>query len=324
LQNDRQARRKRKPKTHHIPKKSTSDIVNDIADTTGVEVEGQELTITYQPSLYEEGWLTESLRPFFEQSLITDVLSLVKGGKEASVYCCAAHPSTGVEYLAAKVYRPRQFRSLSNDSIYREGRGILDAEGKKIHTTDRRVIRALEQKSSYGVLIAHTSWLMHEYHTLSFLRQIHVPVPTVYGSSNNALLLAFIGDTPHTAAPTLNHIRLPKAEAEIIFEEVIAMIEIMLRNEVVHGDLSAYNMLYWEGNITLIDFPQVINPHTNSNTYAILKRDIQRVCDYFAKCGVTCDAQAIMTELWERYLAPNPQDRAADLSKFEQDNDTDE
>jgi catechol 2,3-dioxygenase-like lactoylglutathione lyase family enzyme len=43
---------------------------------------------------------------------ILDVLRRVKGGKEANVYCCRTHPSTGVDLLAAKLYRPRMFRNL--------------------------------------------------------------------------------------------------------------------------------------------------------------------------------------------------------------------
>jgi RIO kinase 1 len=64
-------------------------------------------------------WILSSLEPFYKQQLITDVLHEAHSGKEATVYCCKAHTSTGVEYLAAKVYRPRMFRSLRNDAIYR-------------------------------------------------------------------------------------------------------------------------------------------------------------------------------------------------------------
>src|SRR6185312_13707093 len=67
-------------------------------------------------------WILSSLTPFYEQQLITDVLHEAHSGKEATVYCCKAHPSTGVEYLAAKIYRPRMFRSLRNDAIYRFSR----------------------------------------------------------------------------------------------------------------------------------------------------------------------------------------------------------
>src|SRR5215216_373738 len=47
-----------------------------------------------------------ALASFFSDGWINDVRLLVKSGKEATVYCCAATPSTGCELIAAKVYRP--------------------------------------------------------------------------------------------------------------------------------------------------------------------------------------------------------------------------
>src|SRR5439155_2705790 len=53
------------------------------------------LPMTYKPSRFESTWLASSLRPFYEENLITDVLYHVKGGKEASVYCCKAADDLG-------------------------------------------------------------------------------------------------------------------------------------------------------------------------------------------------------------------------------------
>src|SRR4051794_28196253 len=78
------------------------------------EEEAPGFQTTYRPGRFERGWLMSSLRAFYDQNLLTDVLAHVKGGKEASVYRCAAHPVTGVELAAAKVYRPRNLRSLRN------------------------------------------------------------------------------------------------------------------------------------------------------------------------------------------------------------------
>ena len=65
---------------------------------------------------------------FYEARLITGIDHVVKSGKEATVYCCRAHPATGAEFLAAKVYRPRQLRSFQNDTIYQQGRLIQASE----------------------------------------------------------------------------------------------------------------------------------------------------------------------------------------------------
>ena len=104
---------------------------------------------TYRPSRYEAGWLLSSLYSFYNEGLITDVLALVKGGKEASVYCCQAHPATGLDLLAAKVYRPRMFRNLRNDKMYRQGREILLAGGGPAGRDSGYIERAIRHKTSF-------------------------------------------------------------------------------------------------------------------------------------------------------------------------------
>ena len=47
----------------------------------------------------DRDWIMSSLRHFYEQELIDDVLYVAKSGKEATVYCCTANPATGLELL---------------------------------------------------------------------------------------------------------------------------------------------------------------------------------------------------------------------------------
>ena len=44
-------------------------------------------------------------------------------------------------------------------------------------------------------------------------------------------------------------------------------VELMLSLGRIHGDLSAYNVLYWQGEVKIIDFPQAIEPATNPGVY---------------------------------------------------------
>jgi len=295
---DRQARRKRKPKARHTPKKQEETILEEIADTTGTLEGGFETT--YQPSKYEAGWLLESLRPFYELALITDVVAQVKGGKEASVYRCKAHESVGIPFVAAKVYRPRMFRQLRNDAMYREGRNLIDEDGHEVTDRNKREMRAMQLKSSFGQQLSHTSWLMHEYTTLQALYAAGARVPQPYASAPNALLMAYIGDE-NMPAPTLNQVNITAEEAPNLLENVLHNVELLLKHGLIHGDLSAYNMLYWEGELTLIDFPQVTSIEANPNAESIFVRDVVRVCDYFQKFDVDCDAEAISADLWARY-----------------------
>lgn len=307
-----QWRQERKAQKHK-PKKNVNEVLALLADET-VGLEGG-FSITYQPARFEEGFLRDSVRAFFEQALITDILAQVKGGKEASVYRCVGHPTLDAVLLAAKVYRPRQFRNLSNDATYREGRQILKDDGRPAKANDHRIQRALNKKTNYGVQVAHTSWLMYEFKTLERLHAAGAAVPKPYATSENAILMAYIGDEGR-AAPTLQESVLPPAEAPHLFAEVMRNIDLMLQQGWIHGDLSAYNILYWQGAITLIDFPQVVSVANNSHALGILERDVVRICQYFTTQGVYCKPEQIVKELWSRYQRNDAKDRLADFSRF--------
>ncbi len=313
MQRDRQARRKRKPKTYHQPKKNPRVVIDEIAAADGLEAG---LNITYQPSLFEASWLLDSLRTFYDQALITDVLARVRGGKEANVYRCAAHSTTGVDLLAVKVYRPRMFRQLRNDARYREGRSILKADGGAVKENDQRTMRALGQGTAFGAELEHTSWLMHEYRALDMLHKAGAAVPKPYAVGENAILMGYIGDED-MAAPALSDVKLEADEAQALYAEVVRNLLVMLRHGIIHGDLSAYNILYWDGRLTIIDLPQVVDIRRNRQASAILHRDLVRVCDYFVDQGVDCNADALFAELWRRYRPVSARDDAADASRFE-------
>jgi len=236
-------------------KKADKNIVAELSNET--DARDGVFQTTYQPARFEEIWLRESLTPFYDMDLIKDVLAIVKGGKEANVYRCLGGPAAP-ELVAAKVYRPRQFRNLSNDAMYKEGREVLGGDGKVVKKNAHRTMRAMGKKTSFGVQVAQTSWLMYEFNTLKSLRASGAAVPEAIAVGENAILMGYVGDR-HLAAPTLQEVSLDFSTARRLFDQVIHNIETMLASNWIHGDLSAYNILYWEGEITLIDFPQVTN-----------------------------------------------------------------
>ncbi len=210
---------------------------------------------TYQASRHERQWLLQSLGSFYEHHWIRDVLRQVKGGKEASVYLCESEPEAGEqthtgqqtlpELLAAKVYRPRMLRNLKNDALYREGRSDLDSEGHEI--LDDRMLRAIQKRTAFGQELRHTSWLEHEFTALQALSQAGADVPVPYASDANAILMTYIGEDG-LPAPTLASIHLTRHEAQALYQRTLRNIEIMLSRDIIHGDLSAFNILYWDGD----------------------------------------------------------------------------
>lgn len=245
-------------------------------------------------------WVLSSLATFYEEDLITDVLSVVKSGKEATVYCCAAHPATGLEYVAAKVYRPRMFRSLSNDAVYRASRPQVDARGREGRGAKRW--NATAKESERGRAAKINAWIRYEYETQALLYNAGADTPRPLAQRGNALLMEYVGGDPGTSAPLLREVSLERDEAPPLFERVMRNIELWLACERVHGDLSPYNMLYWEGAITIIDFAQAVDPRYNPAVVELLTRDIARVCKYFARFGVEADAFELASDLWLRYL----------------------
>lgn len=254
---------------------------------------------SFTGSRHEREWILTYLGPFHADALITDVLRVVKGGKEATVYACAAHPSTGLEMIAAKVYRPKAFRTFKNDADYKSGRPLLDPDGKEIR--DSRIMKAVAQGTRTGEAASHASWLAHEFSTIEFLHALGADVPRPVALGENAMLMSYLGDE-HEPAPTLSEVRIPLEEAHALFHRLMRNVELMLEHDRIHGDLSAYNVLYWDGDVTIIDFPQVIDAYRNSDAFRFLQRDVERLCDYFARYGIRSDARRIAGEMWRRAM----------------------
>ena len=313
---NRDKRRQRFPERHFkTVREENAAFVGEQDDTR------RAFKFTYEAARFEEWWLLDSLGDFYVHRWITDVLRRVKGGKEASVYQCRPGPAIDVPLAAAKVYRPRSLRNLKNDHQYRAGRAELDESGNVIF--DDGTLHAMEKRTAYGEEARHQSWIAYEYKTMEILYEAGADVPRPYAMEKNAILMDFVGDEA-TAAPPLYSVPLNRDEARELYDRVVRNIDIMLAHDFIHGDLSAYNILYWDGLVRLIDFPQVVMTRSNPSAWNIFARDVFRICQYFAGQGVKCDAGKLARELWTshglriareldpRHLdADKPQDRQA-------------
>lgn len=287
-----QATRKQKKKQSEILAEMT-----DFIDDATVWVPSYAASL--DPKHHERTWLIESVSTFYRNNVITDVTHRVKGGKEANVYCCTAHPAAGVDLIAAKLYRPRMLRTLKNDAIYKSGRELRNEEGQLLK--GRREKLALAQKTKFGQHLDMVWWINNEFSVQKMLHEAGAAVPRPIGHSGNTILMAYIGDE-RLPAPTLNDVSLDRDEAEALFQIVLDNIRLMLAHHLVHGDLSAFNILYWNDTVTIIDFPQVVNARVNPNARMLLERDVRRVCDYFARYKVSSEPQRIVRDLWDPYM----------------------
>jgi len=230
----------------------------------------------------------EVLAQFGGQGLIRDVLGVVGDGKEATVYLCEADPSVGVEYLAAKVYRAAKFRAFRGGRVYAGERMPLSSRAK----------RAMRNKSEMGKLIAHQEWVAWEWETLCRLHDAGADVPEPLASSADAILMELVGDG-EGAAPQLRFVDLEPDEARATFERLKRNVEIFLDLHLVHGDLSAYNVLWFGARPWIIDVPQSLNLHTHTGGLEYLRRDLANLERYFARYGLSYGGFA--EQAWRRY-----------------------
>jgi RIO kinase 1 len=233
----------------------------------------------------------ESLEGFIDQGLIDDVLGVIKSGKEATVYCCSSSASPGAPLVAAKVYRSLNVRSFRDDSVYRQGR----TRG------NQRVDRGMLLKTATGRKLRFAQWVADEYATLSVLHRAGADVPAPIACTEQVILMAYAGDEDGPAPP-LVQAHLARDEAQRVFDNLLRNIELMLACDRVHGDLSAYNVLYQAGRLWIIDFPQAVDPRFNASAQTLLERDIDRTCAWAERYGVIADAGAIARRLWGRFL----------------------
>jgi RIO kinase 1 len=230
----------------------------------------------------------DAISHFLDEGLISKAERIIKTGKEASVHLCRGNPSTtGEALLALKVYHPLDRRNFRDESLYHDGEWIKE----------RRIRVALEKKSRFGREVQGAIWVNREWDTLRALEGVGASVPRAVAATDDAILMTYIGDEAR-AAPQLRAHRPGREEAEDLFRQVIRAVETMLFVNVIHGDLSAYNVLVWEGRATVIDLPQAVDPRKNRHAFDLLERDVVRICEFFARHGVRSSPHEIATDLW--------------------------
>lgn len=238
----------------------------------------------------------EALEPFIDLALITEVLYTVKSGKEATVYACRAHPDTGADMLAAKVYKNLKERSFRNDAAYQENRTLL------YHNT--RVKRAYQKGSDFGLDVHFLLWVGQEWGHLQSLYEVGVYVPVPVKNVGRAILMEYFG-TEEGPCPTLQHAKVPKERAVDLWRLIKSNIEMMLQANYVHGDLSPYNILIdleEPGDpLRIIDLPQAVDARYNANARDLLQHDVDVTYRYFEKLGVKDNPRQFVADLWRKW-----------------------
>lgn len=232
-----------------------------------------------------------SLLELIDEGVLDGVHSRLLSGKEASVFIVERDDML----VAAKVYKPRDNRSFKNVASYLEGRN---------QTRNSRDRRAMNRKTRYGRELMEEGWRDAEHNALhrAFYGGVRVPEPFLL--HEDVLLMELVTDEAGDPAPRLADLDLPVGVAELLHLEVFLQVRRLLACDLVHGDLSAFNVLYAADGPTIIDMPQAVDAAANTAAEELLIRDLQNVTEHFARF----DARLLRFRdcgqaLWRHYKA---------------------
>ena len=203
------------------------------------------------------------LQPLVDDGVIDAVLRPLKSGKEASVYVVRS----GDEVRCAKLYKDMAQRSFQQRVQYQEGRKVRGS----------RQARAVAKATRYGRRQQEAAWKNAEVDALYLLRDAGVRVPEPYGYFHGVLVMELVVDAAGHAAPRLAEVDLSPAEARAFHAFLVRQVVRMLCAGLVHGDLSAYNVLVGADGPVVIDFPQVVSAAGNNAARAMLLRDVNNL-----------------------------------------------
>jgi RIO kinase 1 len=216
-------------------------------------------------------------------------LGILKTGKEADVFLLERgdplDPENAV-VMAAKRYRAPDHRTFHRSAAYTEGRSMKRSRDN----------RALKRKSTFGREVAAGEWAVSEWGALVRLWNLGLPVPYPVQIDGVEILMEWITYDGETA-PRLAQTRPDEELLGSYFDQLREAMATLVQAGLVHGDLSAYNILAAGPQLVIIDLPQVVDLVGNANGMDYLLRDCTNICGWFRARGLDVDEQELFGEL---------------------------
>ncbi len=210
------------------------------------------------------------------QGLISDgVLSTldypVSTGKEANIF----HATGDHRGKAVKIYRIAT-ATFKNIATYIEG----DPRFKRVKRATKPTIFA---------------WAQKEYQNLVRMQNAGVRVPSPERVEANVLVMEYIGDETRPAPP-VREIELEDPHS--VYNDVVANMKAIRRADLVHADLSEYNLLLWDERVIVIDVGQAV-PFNHPRAAEWYKRDVANIARFFHRKGVDVTPASLEKTLGE-------------------------
>ena len=205
---------------------------------------------------------------YLKKGYSLDLVCKLPSGKEAHVYIV----SSGGNRYVLKVYKDYGTRSFRQDHEYLAGK----------FSRRRSERKAMSKKSRYGKKLIQRLWVKREFYLLRKLHDSGADVPEPVEMTRNSILMEYVGIGGKPAV-LLKDAQISPQKAKEVYDKILSNIDTFYENGIVHGDLSPFNILYSEGDIYIIDFPQAADIRTNPNAEEMLRRDKENVEKWYRK-----------------------------------------
>lgn len=234
--------------------------------------------------------MTDKLDVLLADGVIDEVLGRLKSGKEANISLVRR----GELVIAAKVYKDRATRSFKNNTDYKEGRKVRNS----------RTQRAIDRGGKFGRDAAEQAWKSAEADALYKLAGSGVRVPAPVMFYEGVLLMDLVSDAEGRPAPRLIDVAIERDAAIGVLADLVAQMISMLCCDLIHGDLSPYNILAAADGPTIIDFPQVVSAVHSSRAEYFFLRDFDNIVRFLAGFDPRLAAHAADGRaIWRAYVA---------------------
>jgi len=206
-------------------------------------------------------------------------------GKEANVYHAASTPDTpdNSEAVVAVLHRAIKVYKTS----------ILVFKDREKYVAGEHRFRQGFNKGSNRAMVK--VWAEKEFRNLRRIYAAGIPSPEPICIRQNVLVMSFLGNKKGWPAPRLRDVEILSETAvesatkwKDLYIELLGYMRIMYKTcNLVHGDLSEYNVLYHNNKLYIIDVSQSVeNDHPRSLEF--MRMDIKNVSDFFSRKGVDC------------------------------------
>ncbi len=141
------------------------------------------------------------------------------------------------------------------------------------------------------------NWVLKEFKNLNRAYEAGVRVPQPLIAKNNILIMEFIGDSDGTPARLMRQSQI--SNPQYVVDKIIDYIKKLYNDaELVHGDLSGFNILMDGDEPVLIDLSQgMVVDHPLSDE--LLNRDIDNLIKDFKKMGIEISKDKIKRKIMD-------------------------